>query len=353
MGKYNYQSEIKKVIGKDSFELLESAVDISIVIPLYNEVECIQELYEQLVSALEPINRTFEVIFVDDGSTDGSFEKLKVIHKHDSRFKVIRLRRNFGKTSALEAGFNMAKGEWIVTMDADLQNDPADIPLLLAKAEEGYDVVSGWRRQRKDTLLTRKIPSRIANRLIAWVTGVYIHDYGCCLKIYHRDIIKNINLYGELHRFIPAVASGLGIKVSEVVVNHRPRKHGQSKFYSGFASNIKRTLEVLLDLLTVRFLLSYSTRPLHVFGNLGLLASSIGFVIALYLTSLKLIWNQSIGGRPLLVLAVLLIIVGVQFITIGLLGELVVRIYYETQNKPIYVVREVLDSESELEKTHI
>jgi glycosyltransferase involved in cell wall biosynthesis len=324
----------------------QSAPDISVVIPLYNEVESIPDLYAQLTAALEGMGRPYEVIIVDDGSTDGSFEALKRLHEQDPRLRVIRLRRNFGQTPAFTAGFDAAGGRWIVTMDADLQNDPADIPALIAKAEEGYDVVSGWRVQRQDALLSRKIPSRIANWLIAWVTGVHLHDYGCSLKVYHRDVVKNINLYGELHRFVPAVASGLGIRVAEVAVHHRPRERGQSK-YSGWRNTVMRTIKVLLDLLTVRFMLSYSTRPIHIFGTLGLLTSGAGFLIGLFLMYVKFILGENIGDRPLLMLAVLLMIVGVQFITMGLLGELIVRTYHEAQDKPIYVVREVLDRRAE------
>ncbi len=320
----------------------QSIPEISVVIPLYNEVESVQPLYDQLTAALEGMGRPYEIIIVDDGSTDGSFEALKRLHQKDARLRVIRLRRNFGQTPAFTAGFDAARGRWIVTMDADLQNDPADIPALMAKAEEGYDVVSGWRVRRQDALLSRKIPSRVANWLIAQVTGVHLHDYGCSLKVYHRDVVKNIKLYGELHRFVPAVASGLGIRVAEVAVRHRPRELGQSK-YAGWRNTVTRTIKVLLDLLTVRFMLSYSTRPIHIFGTLGLLTSGAGFIMGLFLMYVKFILGENIGDRPLLMLAVLLMIVGMQFVTMGLLGELIVRTYHEAQDKPIYVVREVLD----------
>ncbi|NOZ27397.1 MAG: glycosyltransferase family 2 protein [Chloroflexi bacterium] len=316
--------------------------EISVVIPLYNEAENIPELYRQLTKALESMGRPYEIIIADDGSTDGSFQALAEIHERDPRVKVIRFRRNYGQTAGFAAGFERARGEWIVTMDADLQNDPADIPRLIAKAEEGYDVVSGWRVHRQDALLTRKIPSRIANWLIARVTGVYLHDYGCSLKVYHRDVVKNIRLYGELHRFVPAVASGVGITVAEVPVNHRARERGQSK-YAGLRKTISRTVKVFLDLLTVRFLLSYSTRPIHIFGTLGLVLSGLGGLLGLYLTFEKLALGQNIGTRPLLLLSVLLVILGVQMISMGLLGEVMVRIYFEAQDKPIYVVREVLE----------
>jgi len=315
---------------------------LSVVIPLYNEVDNIPELYRQLTVALTALGRSYEIIIVDDGSRDGSFEALAELHARDPRLKVIRFRRNFGQTAGFAAGFARARGEWIVTMDADLQNDPADIAKLLAKAEEGYDVVSGWRYRRQDDLLTRKLPSRAGNWLIARVTGVYLHDYGCSLKIYHRDVIKNIRLYGEMHRFVPAVASSVGITIAEVPVNHRARERGQSK-YAGLRKTISRTTKVFLDMLTVRFLLSYSTRPIHVFGVLGLIASGLGVLLGLVLTFEKLALGHNIGNRPLLLLAVLLVILGVQMISMGLLSEVVVRTYFEAQDKPIYTVRQILE----------
>ena len=315
--------------------------ELSVVIPLYNEVENIPELYRQLTEVLERMGRPYEIIIVDDGSQDGSFQALAELHARDPRLKVVRFRRNYGQTAGFAAGFERARGKWIITMDADLQNDPADIPRLIAKAEEGYDVVSGWRLHRQDDLLTRKIPSRVANWLIARVTGVYLHDYGCSLKVYHRDVVKNIRLYGEMHRFVPAVASSVGITVAEVPVNHRARTRGQSK-YGGLRKTLARTTKVFLDMLTVRFLLSYSTRPIHIFGGLGLVLSGLGVLLGLYLTFEKLVMGHNIGSRPLLLLAVLLVILGVQMISIGLLSEVLVRTYFEAQNKPIYVVREEL-----------
>lgn len=319
-----------------------TAPELSVVIPLYNEVDNIPELYRQLTEALTALGRPYEIIIVDDGSRDGSFEALAELHARDPRLKVIRFRRNFGQTAGFAAGFAHARGEWIVTMDADLQNDPADIAKLLAKAEEGYDVVSGWRYRRQDDLLTRKLPSRAGNWLIARVTGVYLHDYGCSLKVYHRDVIKNIRLYGEMHRFVPAVASSVGITIAEVPVNHRARERGQSK-YAGLRKTISRTTKVFLDMLTVRFLLSYSTRPIHVFGVLGLIASGLGVLLGLVLTFEKLALGHNIGNRPLLLLAVLLVILGVQMISMGLLSEVVVRTYFEAQDKPIYTVRQILE----------
>jgi glycosyltransferase involved in cell wall biosynthesis len=314
---------------------------LSIVIPLFNESETIPALYAELTRALSALPEHAELIFVDDGSTDASFHLLTQLHARDSRIKVIRLRRNYGQTPALSAGFDATSGEWVVTLDADLQNDPADIPILLAKAREGYDIVSGWRKDRQDAVLSRKIPSRIANWLIGAVTGVRIHDYGCSLKIYRGEIARSLRLYGELHRFLPATASSLGIRVGELPVRHRARERGQSK-YGGWINTFTRTIKVLLDLLSVRFLLSYSTRPIHVFGSLGLLSSALGGAIGLYLSYRKLFLGESLSGRPLLTLAVVLVIVGVQFLSIGLLSDLVVRTYHETQGKPIYSVRETV-----------
>ena len=312
-------------------------MDLSIVVPLYNEEENTELLYAQLKAALEEIGRDYEIIIVDDGSTDGSFDILKRLHEGDERLKVIRFRRNFGQTAAFAAGFDRSQGEVVITMDADLQNDPADIPLLLEKIEEGYDVVSGWRLHRKDPFLTRRLPSMMANWLISKVTGVHLHDYGCSLKAYRREVVKNVQLYGELHRFLPAIANWMGVSVAEVSVRHYARSFGKSKY------GLSRTARVLLDLLTVRFLLSYSTRPIQIFGGLGLISFVAGIGLGGYLSFVKFALGQDIGDRPLLLLAILLMVLGVQLISMGLLGELVVRTYYEAQNKPIYAVREFLD----------
>jgi glycosyltransferase involved in cell wall biosynthesis len=313
-------------------------MDLSIVIPLYNEEENVEPLYAQLKAALEGVGREYEIIIVDDGSTDGSFDVLKRLHEDDGRLKVIRFRRNFGQTAAFAAGFDRSQGQVVITLDADLQNDPADIPLLLEKIEEGYDVVSGWRLHRKDPFLTRRLPSMIANWLISQVTGVHLHDYGCSLKAYRREVVKNVQLYGELHRFIPAIANWMGVSVAEVAVRHYPRRFGKSKY------GLSRTARVLLDLLTVRFLLSYSTRPIHIFGGLGLMSFIAGIGLGGYLSYVKFALGQNIGDRPLLLLAILLMVLGVQLISIGLLGEMVVRTYYEALGKPIYAVREVLEN---------
>ena len=313
---------------------------ISIVIPVYNEAENLDELYQELVSAAGKFERSVEIIFVDDGSIDGSWPILKAIQKKDSRVKLIRLRKNFGQTPALSAGFDRATGEIIISLDADLQNDPNDIALLVQKIEEGYDIVSGWRKNRKDKILTRRFPSAVANWLISQTTQVKLHDYGCTLKAFRRDVIKNVKLYGELHRFIPAIASHMGVAIAEVEVNHRPRRHGKSKY------SIFRFTRVILDLLTVKFLLSYSTRPLQIFGLLGLASGILGFIISLWLSYQRIILKVSSANRPLLLLGVLLIVIGIQFVTLGLLAEIMVRAYHESSGKSIYFIREVIDSET-------
>jgi glycosyltransferase involved in cell wall biosynthesis len=315
-------------------------MEISVVIPVYNEEANIEPLYSRLKQTLEDVGRSYEIVVVDDGSTDGSLEILKELCREDSLLKIVRLRRNFGQTAAFSAGFDQISGDVVVTLDADLQNDPADIPLLLAKIEEGHDVVSGWRKNRKDPFLTRRFPSMVANALISQVTGVKLHDYGCSLKAYRREVVDNISLYGELHRFIPALASWMGISLVEVPVAHQARRSGKSKY------GLSRTARVILDLLTVRFLLSYSTRPIHIFGSLGIAAAFVGGVVTAYLGYVRLILQRSIAERPLLLLGILLLVVGVQFITMGLLGELVVRTYHEARNKPIYVVREILNGDN-------
>lgn len=316
---------------------------ISVVIPLYNEEESIPELRSSLVAALESMAIPFEIIIVDDGSRDRSFALLRDWAQEDPRLTVIRLRRNFGQTAAFSAGFDHARGEVIVTMDADLQNDPRDIPLLLAKIDEGYDIVSGWRKDRQDRFWDRRLPSMIANRLISNVTDVKLHDYGCSLKAYRRDLLQHVRLYGELHRFIPALASQVGGSVAEVPVNHHARQYGHSKY------GISRAIRVALDLITVWFLGGYATRPIHVFGTFGLISASMGVLAGIYLTFVKFVLGQDIGGRPLLLLAVLLVVIGVQLITMGLLGEMIIRTYHESQQKPIYFVREVVSAAKDVE----
>jgi len=315
--------------------------EVSVVIPVFNETENLEELHRELVGALEKTGRPFEVILIDDGSTDSSWAVLRSLQHKDGRVKLICLRRNFGQTAALAAGFDHARGGIIVSLDADLQNDPNDIPSLIQKIEEGYDIVSGWRRRRKDKFLTRRVPSMIANTLISRLTRVRLHDYGCTLKAFRSEVIKNVKLYGELHRFIPAIASQLGVRISEVEVNHRLRKHGKSKY------SIFRFTKVILDMLTVKFLLSYSTRPLQIFGLLGLGSGLLGFIISLWLSYQRLVLKISVANRPLLLLGVLLIVIGIQFITLGLMAEIMVRAYHESSGKTIYVIREVIDSETE------
>ena len=308
---------------------------ISVVVPLYNEEDNVSELHDRLKSVLDPTGTEYEVIFVDDGSTDRTLELLQEIQSNDNRVIVLSFRRNFGQTAAFAAGFDYASGDVIVTMDGDLQNDPTDIPKFLEVIKEN-DVVSGWRKQRKDPFFSRRLPSMMANWLISKVTGVKLHDYGCSLKAYRREVIKNLKLYGEMHRFIPAVANLYGVKIAEVETIHHPRLKGTSKY------GISRTVKVVLDLITVKFLLSFSTRPLQFFGPMGLVSGSAGVLISLYLSIEKIISGKDIGGRPMLLLGALLIIVGIQFIGMGLLGEMMVRVYHETQKKPIYVIKKVL-----------
>jgi glycosyltransferase involved in cell wall biosynthesis len=312
---------------------------LSVVIPLYNEEENIQLLHERLRKALDPLAQEYEILFVDDGSTDRSLSLLEKIQADDKRVIVLSLRRNFGQTAAFAAGFDFARGDVVVTMDGDLQNDPTDIPKLLEMIKDN-DLVSGWRKKRKDPFFTRRFPSIIANWLISKVTGVKLHDYGCSLKAYRREVIKNLKLYGEMHRFIPAVASWYGVRVAEVETVHHPRLHGKSKY------GISRTIKVVLDLITVKFLQSFSTKPIQFFGPVGVLSGFLGFLILLYLTIDKLFFGNPIGGRPLILLGALLIIVGIQLIGMGLLGEMLVRVYHESQRKPIYVIKKILGPES-------
>lgn len=317
------------------------SLDLSFVIPVYNEAENLPVLYEEMAASCSKMEKSYEIIFVDDGSWDESFLVLKKIQKEDSRIKIIRLRKNFGQTAALAAGFDYAKGEIIITLDADLQNDPEDFSSLIEKIEQGYDIVNGWRKKRKDKFLTRRLPSSIANWFISLITRIKLHDYGCTLKAFRKDVIKNIRLYGELHRFIPAIASHMGVSITEVKVNHRPRRHGKSKY------SIFRFTKVILDLLTVKFMLSYSTRPLQIFGIFGLISGVTGGIIAIYLSYQRLFLNQGLGGRPLLLLAILLIVIGIQFITLGLLAEIMVRAYHESAEKTIYFIQEIIDSDTD------
>jgi glycosyltransferase involved in cell wall biosynthesis len=312
---------------------------LSVVIPVYNEEESMRLLYEKLKAALDLLQKEYEILFIDDGSTDRTLSILEEIQEKDKHLTVLSLRRNFGQTAAFAAGFDFARGDIVVTMDGDLQNDPADIPKLLDKIKD-HDLVSGWRKKRKDPFFTRRLPSMAANWLISNVTGVKLHDYGCSLKAYRRDVIKNLKLYGEMHRFIPAVASWYGVRVAEVETIHHPRMHGKSKY------GISRTIKVVLDLITVKFLQSFSTKPIQFFGPVGIASGFLGFLILFYLSIDKLFFGKDIGARPLLLLGALLVIVGIQLIGMGLIGEMLVRVYHESQRKPIYVIKKILGPES-------
>jgi glycosyltransferase involved in cell wall biosynthesis len=312
--------------------------ELSVVIPVRNESPSLVELHRELTDTLVAFGRPYEILFIEDGSTDDSFEVLSGLQAGDPRVRVIRFRKNFGQTAAFAAGFAHARGKLIVTSDGDLQNDPRDIPHLVTTLEAGSDIVCGWRKDRKDPWLSRRVPSMMANRLISMATGVALHDYGCSLKVFRAEVVKPLKLYGEMHRFLPAIASWMGVTITEVVVNHRPRRHGRSKY------NLSRTVRVMLDLLTVRFLLSYSTRPLQIFGLIGLLMGAAGLVVTSWLTYLRLFAHQQLSNRPLLLFGILLIFTGVQLITLGLLAELQARTYHESQDKPTYAIREIRES---------
>ena len=328
-------------------------LDLSIVLPVYNEEGSLPSLISELTDALQELGSSYEIVAVDDGSSDDSVAVLRRLQEQEPHLRIIQFRRNFGQTAAFTAGFDYARGEIIVTMDADGQNDPADIARLLEAMEEGdYDLVSGWRQHRKEPFLTRKLPSMIANWLIASASDVHLHDRGCSLKALRHDLVKQMHLYGELHRFIPEVASLIGVRVAEVPVSDRPRKAGKSKYGA-----LSRTPRVILDLLTVSFLLSFSNRPMQLFGTAGLLSSGIGGFIVLYLFGAKVVngllygeeafRNYRIGTSPWLMLGVLLVVVGIQFLMMGLLGEILTRTYHEAQGKPIYAIRQVLDAPQE------
>ncbi|MCB4399951.1 glycosyltransferase family 2 protein [Synechococcus sp. MU1625] len=314
---------------------MSAPLNLSVVVPLYNEEESLPHLVNQLISALRPAGETFELVLVDDGSNDRTAEVLAQVSSDVPEVVAVLLRKNYGQTAAMAAGFDVAGGEVIVSLDGDLQNDPADIPMLLAKLREGYDLVSGWRHQRQDAALQRKLPSRMANRLIGRVTGVRLHDYGCSLKAYRREVLADMRLYGELHRFLPALAFIEGARITEVKVNHRARQFGSSKY------GIDRTFRVLMDLLTVWFMKRFLTRPMYVFGFGGLLAIAASLIASTYLLAIK-VMGGDIANRPLLTLAVVLGIAGIQLFCFGLLGELLIRTYHESQGRPIYRIRETL-----------
>ena len=309
--------------------------ELSVIIPVRDESANVAALHAELTETLGAWGRPYEIIVIDDGSTDDTFDILVACQASDSHLRVIRFRRNFGQTAAFAAGFAYARGAVIVTADGDLQNDPRDIPAMVERLEEGYDIVCGWRKDRKDVFLTRRLPSIIANWLISKATGVKLHDYGCSLKVFRAEVVKPLRLYGEMHRFIPAIASERGVSIAEQVVHHRARQHGTSKY------GLSRTIRVILDLVTVKFLLSYSTRPLQIFGLVGIVMGATGMTITAWLAYVRLFEQQAIGDRPLLLLGILLIFTGLQLLTLGLLAELQSRTYHESQNKPIYVIREI------------
>ncbi len=313
-----------------------SGIDLSVVIPVYNEKESITNLCKKLEQTLSTMNLKYEVLLIDDGSTDGTFEKLIKVHDKNKSFKVIRFRKNFGQTSAISAGFDFSEGEVVITLDADLQNDTRDIPILMKKINEGYDIVSGWRVNRKDKTVTRKFPSMIANKIISKLTGVYLHDYGCTLKAYRRAVIKNIDLYGEMHRYIPAIASWMGVSVAEVPVRHHSRKYGKSKY------GVSRTIKVILDIITVKFLLSYSQRPIQIFGLLGLFSVTVGFIMTAYLIIMRIFFSHPLGDRPLFTLSIFMIFIGIQLVTMGLLAEVLMRVHHEVQDRSIYVIKDMI-----------
>ncbi len=309
---------------------------VSIIIPLYNEEDNVPTLYKELVTVAERIKERVEFVLVDDGSRDRTADVVAEVAGKDSRVRLVRFRRNFGQTAAMAAGFDYAEGDIVVVLDGDLQNDPIEIPRMIAKLDEGYDLVAGWRKYRKDPFISRKLPSMLANKLISRITNVHLHDYGCTLKVMRAEVAKNIKLYGEMHRFIPALAAEMGVRIAEMPVNHRPRIHGTSKY------GISRTFRVILDLLTVKFFLGFSTRPLHMFGFWGMGTGGLGGVILAWLAAEKVFMGLPIGNRPLLMLGVMLVLIGLQFVCFGLLAEILVRTYHESQNKSIYTVRDVL-----------
>ena len=312
--------------------------EISIVVPMRNESPNVAELYRELTGTMEAFGRPYEIVAIDDGSTDDTFDLLAGLQARDPRLRIIRFRRNFGQTAAFAAGFAYARGRFIVTSDGDLQNDPRDIPRLVEQCERGPDLVAGWRKDRKDPFLNRRLPSMIANWIISFATGVKLHDYGCSLKVMRGEVARGLRLYGEMHRFLPAIASEMGVTIEERVVNHRARVHGTSNY------GISRTLRVILDLVTVKFLISYSTRPLHIFGLLGFIMGSLGTLVCAWLAYLKFFGHEGIGNRPLLLFGILLVFTGVQLVTLGLLAEMQARTYHESQNKPVYVIREIREA---------
>ena len=314
---------------------------LSLIIPVYNEEENLPILFDAVTKVMTPLKKPWEVIFVNDGSTDQSLEVLRGLAKKDQHVRVIVFRRNFGQTAAISAGIDHAKGDVVILLDADLQNDPADIPMLLSKLEEGYDVVSGWRKDRKDNAITRNLPSIMANGLISWVTGVHLHDYGCTLKAYRHEVLDEFRLYGETHRFIPVFAHSVGARIAELPVHHHPRLYGKAKY------GLERTMKVVLDLFTVKFLLSYGNKPIRLFGGTGMVLMFASLVTLVYLFARKIIESTSVTASPLLPLAIMFLILGFQSILMGLIAELLVRTYHELQRKPTYTVREIIEGKKE------
>ena len=319
---------------------------LSVIIPVYNEQENIQLLYKAVVSALRPLKNVWEIVFVDDGSKDDSLKELEIVAAQDpGHVRVVQLRRNFGQTAAIAAGFDFATGDVVIPMDADLQNDPADIPMMLQKIEEGNDVVSGWRKNREDNYVTRTLPSHMANWLISAVTGVHLHDYGCTLKAYRRDVIQGFRLYGEMHRFIPVYASSVGARITEVVVHHHPRRFGKAKY------GLERTAKVILDLFTVKFLSSYANKPIYLFGGSGLFFILISGIVLLFLFFRRMFSSISPFDSPLFVTSLMFMIFGFQSILMGLIAELLMRTYHESQGKPTYLVKRIFNGREETPPT--
>jgi len=316
--------------------------ELSLIIPVYNEEANLPLLYDSIKRALEPLQPNWEVIFVDDGSRDKSLDVLKLlVEKDPDHARAVAFRRNFGQTAAITAGIDHAQGDIIVLLDADMQNDPADIPVLLAKLDEGYDLVSGWRKDRKDNHLTRTIPSIFANGLISWVTGVHLHDYGCTLKAYRRDALEGFRLYGEMHRFIPVFAHSVGARITEIPVRHHNRKFGEANY------GLERTLKVLLDLFTVKFLLNYSHKPMRLFGGAGMILITVSIALLLYLFIRRVFFSVAVLGSPFFLIGVMFFILGFQSILMGLIAELLARTYHESQAKPTYTIREMINIKRE------
>jgi glycosyltransferase involved in cell wall biosynthesis len=315
--------------------------EISVFLPVYNEEENIGPLNLKLTGSLEKLGRDYEVIYVDDGSTDSSLARLREIALADPRVRVIALRRNYGQTAAMSAGIDHARGDILIPMDADLQNDPADISRLLEKLDQGFDVVSGWRKNRKDKMLTRRVPSMLANRLISAISGVKLHDYGCSLKAYRRDVLADVKLYGEMHRFIPVYARWAGARVAEIPVAHHARHAGKSKY------GLSRTLKVVFDLITIKFMSSYMTKPLYLFGTAGIICLAVSFFSMLWALYYRFVLDVHLNRMPLATLSMIMFAMGIQFIFMGLLAEMIVRTYHESQNKPTYLIRERINVEED------